>query len=205
MASSTAVGGGNISPTNELSPDAWFGHSSFYKTGDDNASAPFQHLLHEVDRPQPECSAMVLGIATPKVDLQSDTEAPSRPSSDVASAVVAIAPSVVTTAGLGVVDDTEPHVHDRENKGDDTSEGSKKKREVVFLGGVKLVDLDDCNILDMRLQCDNEDTDDNKAPNQEDMDVDIDAPSCVQIVGPSSSTTAARVSIAIPVQTDPLV
>jgi hypothetical protein len=36
-------------------------------------------------------------------------------------------------------------------KGDDTSEGSKKKKEPVFLGGVELVDLDDCDVPDRRL------------------------------------------------------
>jgi hypothetical protein len=37
------------------------------------------------------------------------------------------------------------------------------------------------------------------------MDADVGAPSCVQIVGPSSSTTSAQVSPAVPVQIDPLV
>jgi hypothetical protein len=46
----------------------------------------------------------------------------------------------------------------------------------VFIHGVELVDLDDCDVPDGRLQCDNEDTDDEEAPNREEMDVDNDAP-----------------------------
>jgi hypothetical protein len=206
LASSAAVGGGNIGPTNELSPDSWSSHSSPHETGDVNASAPSQLELHEDDHSQPERSAMVIDDATLAwVDLQSDAEAPGRPSSDIASVVAAVAPSAVTSAGLGAVDDTEPRVHNGENEGDGTSEGCKKKKEAMFLGGVELVDLDDCDVPDRRLQCDNEDTDDDEAPNREDMDVDFGAPSCVQAVGPSSSTALAQVSPAVPVQTDPLV
>jgi hypothetical protein len=132
-------------------------------------------------------------------------EAPARPSSDVASTVVAVAPSVVTAAGLGAVNNIEARVHDGEKEGDDTSEGSKKKKELVFLGGVELVDLDDCDILDRRLQCDSKDTDDEEASNREEMDVDVGAPSCMQTVGPSSSTTSAQVLPTVSVQIDPLV
>jgi hypothetical protein len=132
--SSTAVGGGHSGPTNELSPDSWFGHSSPHETGNVNASAPSQREPHEED-------------------LQSNAKAPTKPSSNVASAIAAVAPSAVTAAGLGAINDTKARVHDGENRGDDTSEGSKKK-EPMFLGGVKLVNLDDCDIPDRRLQCD---------------------------------------------------
>jgi hypothetical protein len=148
---------------------------------------------------------MVMDDATLGVDLQSDAEVPGRPSSDIASTVAAVAPSVVTATGLGAVDDTEPRVHDGENEGDDTSEDSKKKNEAMFLGGVELVDLDDCDVPDRRLQCDSKYTDDDEAPNREDIDVDVGAPSCGQTVGPSSSIASAQVSPAVPVQTDPLV
>jgi hypothetical protein len=57
----------------------------------------------------------------------------------------------VTTAGLGAVNDTEAHVCDGEKEGDETSEGSKKKKEPMFLGGVELVNLDECDVLDRRL------------------------------------------------------
>jgi hypothetical protein len=203
--SSIVVGGGHSGPTNELSPDSWSSHSSPHETGDINASAPSQREPHKDDRPQLERSAMVMDDATVGVDLQSDAEAPARPSSDVASVLAAVAPSVVTTVGLGAVNDTEARVHDRENEGDDTSEGSKKKKEPVFLEGVELVDLDDCDIPDRRLQCDSEDTDNEEAPNREEMDVDVGTPSCVQTVGPSSSNASAEVSPTVPIHTNPLV
>jgi hypothetical protein len=53
--------------------------------------------------------------------------------------------------GLGVVNDSDTRVHDMEKQGDDTSEGSKKKKEPVFIYGVELVDLDDYDVLDRRL------------------------------------------------------
>jgi hypothetical protein len=113
--------------------------------------------------------------------------------------------SIVIAAGLGAVNDSDAGVHDVEKQGDDTSEGSKKKKEPVFIYRVELVDLDDCDVPDRRLQCDSEDTDEEEAPNWEEMDVDDGAPSSVQIVGPSSSTTSAPVLAAVPVQTHPLV
>jgi major membrane immunogen (membrane-anchored lipoprotein) len=140
---------------------------------------------------------MVMDDATAGVDLQPDAEAPARPSSDVASVVAAVVPSAVTAVGLGSVNDTEARMHDGENEGDDTSEGSKKKKELVFLEGVKLVDLNDYDVPDKRLQCDSEDTDEEEAPNREEMDVDVGAPSCVQTVGPSSSIASAQVSPAV--------
>jgi hypothetical protein len=148
--SSAAVEGGYSGLTNELSPDSWSSHSSPHETGNVNASAPSQREPQEDDRPQPEHSTMVMDDAIAGVDLQSNAEAPSRPSFDVASAVAAVAPSAVTAAGLGAVNDIEARVHDGENEGDDTSEGSKTK-EPVFLGGVELVNLDDCDVLDRRL------------------------------------------------------
>jgi hypothetical protein len=142
---------------------------------------------------------MVMDDATAGVDLQFDAEAPARPSSDVVFAVVAVAQSAVTAAGLGAVNDTEARVHDEENERDDTSEGSKKKKEPVFLGGVELVNLDACDVTNRRLQCDSGDTDEEEAPNREEMDVDVGAPSCVQTVGPSSSTASAQVLPVVPI------
>jgi hypothetical protein len=49
--STTTVGGGNIGPTNELSPDSWSGHFSPHEIGDGNASSPPQRKPHEDDLP----------------------------------------------------------------------------------------------------------------------------------------------------------
>ena len=185
------VGGGNIGSTNELSPDAWSSHSSPHEIGDVNALAHSQREPHEDDHPQPERSTMVMDDATTGMDLQSDAEALGRPSSDIVDAIAAVAPSTMTTAGVVAIDDTEPHMHDGGNEGDGTSKSSKNKKEPIFLGGVVLVILDNCDVLDKRLLCDNEDTDSEEAFNWDDMDVDIGAPSCVQTIQPSSSTTLA--------------
>jgi hypothetical protein len=61
--SSAAVAGGSTSPTNELSPDAWSGHSSPHEIGDVNASATSQREPHEEDCPQPERSDMSMDDA----------------------------------------------------------------------------------------------------------------------------------------------
>jgi hypothetical protein len=177
--SSAAVGGGNTGPTNELSPDSWSGHSSLHEIGDINASALPQREPSEDDRLQPERSDMIVDDATAGVDLQFDVEALARPLSDVAFAEAAVAASTMTDAGLGAVNDSDAGLHDVEKQGDDTSEESKKKKELVFIHGVELVDLDDCDVPDTRLQSDSENTDDKEAPNREEMDVDDGALSSV--------------------------
>jgi hypothetical protein len=67
----------------------------------------------------------------------------------------------------------------------------------MFIHGVELVDLDDCDVPDRRLQCDSEDTDDEEVLNLEEMDVDDGAPSSMQTVGPSSSIALALVSAVV--------
>jgi hypothetical protein len=47
----------------------------------------------------------------------------------------------------------------------------EEKKEPVFFKGVELVDLDDCDVPNMRLQCDSDDTDDDDSPSPEGMDV----------------------------------
>ena len=65
-----------------------------------------------------------------------------------------------------------------------------KKKEPVFFKGVELVDLDDCNVPDMRLQCDSEDTDDDDALNVEDIDIGNGSTSNSQCLEPNTSPTA---------------
>ena len=60
---------------------------------------------------------------------------------------------------LGAVNNSVSGKHDVEKQGDDTSEGSKKKKEPVFIHGIELVNLHDCDISNKRLQCDSEDID----------------------------------------------
>ena len=87
------------------------------------------------------------------------------------------------------VDDTN-QMCDEGNEGGGTAEDSKKMKEPIFMGGVLLFDFDNTDVPDEKLLGDSEDTDDEEASNREHMDVDISAPSCVQTVRPSSSTTS---------------
>jgi hypothetical protein len=56
----------------------------------------------------------------------------------------------------------------------------QKKKGLMFIGDVELVNLDDYKVLDKRLQCDNNNTDDKDIMNPEGMDVDNGAASCLQ-------------------------
>jgi hypothetical protein len=58
----------------------------------------------------------------------------------------------------------------------------EKKKELVFIGGVELVDLDDCEVPDKRLECDSDDKNDNDISNAEGMDVSNGVVSCLQFV-----------------------
>jgi hypothetical protein len=201
----TAVGGGNIGPTNALSLDAWSGHSSPHDIGDGTASAPPQREPREDDRSQLKCTDMIMDDPPTEGDHQSDAEAPARPSSNVASVEAAVVPSTVIVVGLGAVNDSVAGGHDVEKQEDDTSEGSKKKKEPVFIHGVELVDLHDCDVPDKRLQCDNEDTDEEEALNLEEMDVDEGVLLGVQTDAPSSCIASAPDSASVPIRNDPLI
>ena len=185
------VGGGSTSPANEQSLDAWSGHSPPPATSNVNASTPSQREVHKDDRPQPEHSAMGMDDAIVGMDLQSDAEAPRRPSSDDAAAVAFVAPSVVAAASVVTVDDTD-RMCNGGNKGGGTAKNNKKKKELVFLEGVPLVDLDDTDVPDKKLFGDSKDIDDEEASNREHMDVHVGTPSCVQTIRPSSSTASTQ-------------
>jgi hypothetical protein len=61
----------------------------------------------------------------------------------------------------------------------------EEKKEPVFFKGVELVDLDDYDIPDMRLQCDSNDTDDDDSPSPEGMDVGDGGASSSQCLEPN--------------------
>jgi hypothetical protein len=78
----------------------------------------------------------------------------------------------------------------------------EKKKEAVFFKGVELVDLDDCDVPDMRLQCDSDDTDDDDAPNPEDMDVGDGGASSSQCLEPKTGPTAELLQSSVRVHSD---
>ena len=47
----------------------------------------------------------------------------------------------------------------------------EKMKELVFIGGVELVDLDDCDVTEKKLQYDNTDSNDDDSPNADDIGV----------------------------------
>jgi hypothetical protein len=61
----------------------------------------------------------------------------------------------------------------------------EKKKEAVFFKGVELVDLDDCDVPNMKLQCNSDDTDDDDSPNPEDMDIGDGGASSLQCLEPN--------------------
>jgi hypothetical protein len=76
----------------------------------------------------------------------------------------------------------------------------EKKKELVFFMGVELVDLDDCDVPDRKLQCDSNDTDDNDASKPEGMDVGDGGASSSQCLDPNLGPAADPVQCAVPVQ-----
>jgi hypothetical protein len=61
----------------------------------------------------------------------------------------------------------------------------EEKKVPVFFKGVELIDLDDCDVPDMRLQCDSDDTDDDDSPSPEGMDVGDGGASSSQCLKPN--------------------
>jgi hypothetical protein len=76
---------------------------------------------------------------------------------------------VQATSDAGSIQDDDVGVDVVDGKGKEKME--EKKKEPIFIKDVKLIDLDDCNIPDMKLHCDSDDTDDDNAPKPEGMDV----------------------------------
>jgi hypothetical protein len=78
----------------------------------------------------------------------------------------------------------------------------EKKKEAVFFKGVELVDLDDCDVPDMKLQCDSDDTDDDDAPNPEDMDIGDGGASSSQHLEPNTGPTTEPLQSSVRVHSD---
>ena len=66
----------------------------------------------------------------------------------------------------------------------------KKKKEPVFFKGVEFIDFDDCDVPEIRLQCNSKDTNDDNAQNPKDMDVGDGSASSLQYLEPNNSPRA---------------
>ena len=79
----------------------------------------------------------------------------------------------------------------------------RRRRKIKFSSRVvELVGLDDCNVLDMRLQYDSEDMDDNDASNLDDMDIGDGGFSSSQCLEPNTSPAAEPLQSSIRVHSD---
>jgi hypothetical protein len=76
----------------------------------------------------------------------------------------------------------------------------EKKKELVFFMDVELVDLDDCDVPDRKLQYDSNDMDDDDAPKPEGMDVGDGGVSSSQCLELNLGPTADLVQCAVPVE-----
>jgi hypothetical protein len=70
----------------------------------------------------------------------------------------------------------------------------EKKKEPVFIRGVELVDLDDCDIPDRKLQCDSTDLDNDKGPNADAIRVRDGPGSCSQTMDANDELASRSVA-----------
>jgi hypothetical protein len=75
----------------------------------------------------------------------------------------------------------------------------EEKKEPVFIKGVELVDLDNCDVPNMKLHCDSDDTDDDDALKPEGMDVGDGSASSLHCLEPKLGPTTEPVPSAVPV------
>jgi hypothetical protein len=70
----------------------------------------------------------------------------------------------------------------------------EKMKELVFIGGVELVNLDDCDVTDRKLQCDSSDSDDDESPNADSVGIRAGLGSCSKTMDSSDEPTAKSVA-----------
>ena len=78
----------------------------------------------------------------------------------------------------------------------------EKRKELVFFKGILLVDLDECDVSNNRLNCDSDDLDDDNAPNPEYMDVGDGGASSLQYLEPNTGPTVEPLQSSVQVHSD---
>ena len=78
----------------------------------------------------------------------------------------------------------------------------EKGKEPVFFMGVPLVDLDDLDVSDNRLHCDNSSSNDNGAISLEGMDVGNGSASSSQCLEPESGPATEPLQYSVPIHND---
>jgi hypothetical protein len=79
----------------------------------------------------------------------------------------------------------------------------EKKNEPMFIGGVELVDIDDCDVPDRKLQCDSTDSDDDEGPNTDSIGVRDGPGSCSQTMDANDESTSTSVAPEIGEHSEP--
>jgi hypothetical protein len=85
---------------------------------------------------------------------------------------------------------------------EDKEKVEEKNKEPVFFMAVELVDLDDCDVPDMKLQCNSDDMDVDDAPNPEGMDVSDGGASSSQCLEPNTCPTVEPLQSSVRVHSD---
>jgi hypothetical protein len=189
-------GGAQSSPPRRSSPASWSGNSSLNQSGGAAFEPPSHHPEDDDNAGDEQPPTALTHPTEMKVDnlaaaLQplSGEVVPDKPPSPSSGAQ--------PPSEAGAVQDDDARVDVVDEKGKEKVE--EKKKEAVFFKGVELVDLDDCNVPDMKLQCDSNDTDDDDSPNPEDMDVDDGGASSSQCLEPNLGPAPEPVQSAVPV------
>jgi hypothetical protein len=187
---SNEVGSGaQSSPPRRSSPASWSGNSSPNQSGG-AAFEPPSHHLKDYDNVGDEQPPTALSYPTEmEVDnlaaaLQplSGELVPDKPPSPSSGAQ--------PPSEAGAIHDDYARVDVVDEKGKEKVE--EKKKEPVFFKGVELVDLDDCDVPDLKLQCDSDDTNDDNSPNPKDMDVGDGGASSSQCLEPNLGPASDR-------------
>ena len=88
--------------------------------------------------------------------------------------------------------------HAREHVMDKRKEKvNEKMKEPVFIGGIPLIDLDDCDVTNNELQCDSSDLDNNIRPNPDGIGICDGPRSCLQPMDSNVESTSRLVALEV--------
>jgi hypothetical protein len=104
-------------------------------------------------------------------------------------------------AAWNPITSTEPVVERVTDKGKEKV--NEKMKELVFIGGVELVDLDDCDVTVKKLQCDSIDSDDDKSPNADGVGISDGLGSCSKTMDSSDELAARSVALEVGEHSEP--
>jgi hypothetical protein len=79
----------------------------------------------------------------------------------------------------------------------------EKIKEPMFIRGIELVDLDDCDVTDRKLQCDSTDSDDDESPNTNGVGVRDGPGSCSKTMDSSDEPAARSVVLEVGEHSEP--